>query len=144
MVGGAAALFTFIRSTAEYVRQGTQKRIELYLDIRKKFDANSKFTEIRNLLDKEDRAITKISLKERQDYAAYFEEVAILMNSGVLKPDVAFYMFSYEAIQCWESELFWHGISRDQDYYWGLLRMFVTEMKQKRKIFVLTPRRFVF
>jgi hypothetical protein len=53
---GAAALATFIRSTAEYIRQGTQKRIELYLNMRAKFDGNEKFTEIRNLLEKEAHA----------------------------------------------------------------------------------------
>jgi hypothetical protein len=66
------------------------------------------------------------------------------MHSGVLKPDVALYMFSYEAIQCNESEHFWDGIGQDKKIYWGLLDAFANDMKKRAGCFSFTPERFVF
>ena len=134
---------TLIKGIYEYRKQGAQKRIELYLNVRRKFDDNRTFSEIRQLLDDDDPKVADIPFKDRSDYAAYFEEIALLENTGVIKPDVAFYMFGWEAIQCWNSEPFWKDFPKE-DRYWGLFRMFVKEMQSKELQFQLQYKAFRF
>jgi transglutaminase-like putative cysteine protease len=143
IIGVAIALLTLIKAIVEYSQQGAQKRIELYLKVRSKFDDNPTFAEIRRLLDDGDPRIAEFSFKDRSDYASYFEEVALLKNSGVIKPDVAFYMFAWEATQCWQSDDFWQGFDKS-DRYWGLLRIFVEEMESISKGFEVRRKEFKF
>lgn len=66
-----------------------------------------------------------------------------LRNAGVIKPDVAFYMFSWEAIQCWAGKQFWDRFDKG-DRYWGLLRTFVEEMASMARDFEVDPKSFKF
>jgi hypothetical protein len=143
IIGAGIALLTLIKVIIEYSQQGAQKRIELYLSVRRKFDDNATFAEMRRLLDKGDAKIAEFSFKDRSDYASYFEEIALLKNSGVIKRDVAFYMFSWEAIQCWKSGGFWQGFDKS-DRYWGLLRLFVEEMESMGRHFEVKNKAFKF
>ena len=143
IIGVVVALFTLIKAFVEYSQQGAQKRIELYLKLRSKFDDNPTFAEMRRLLDDGDPKIAEVSFKNRSDYASYFEEIALLKNSRVIKPDVAFYMFAWEATQCWQSDDFWQGFDRN-DQYWGLLRIFVEEMEAIGKRFEVGNKAFKF
>src|ERR1051325_4384779 len=95
LIGVIIGLLTLVKAIYEYRKQGAHKRIELYLDVRRKFDDNPIFSEIRRLLDENDPKVADISFKDRSDYAAYFEEIALLENTGVIKPNVAFYMFGW-------------------------------------------------
>ena len=53
------------------------------------------------------------------------------MNSGLIKKEVAYYMFGYFAMTCWDNEAFWSdpGIDRGS-VYWSVLRNFVNQMKE--------------
>jgi len=56
------------------------------------------------------------------------------MNSGLIKPQVAHYMFGYYALLCWESEEFWTGVNRLSDY-WSLFADFCEQMKLQHEEF---------
>jgi hypothetical protein len=45
--------------------------------------------------------------KKAEYFLGFFEEVALMMNSGLIRKEVAHYMFGYYAIHCWDSKNFW-------------------------------------
>ena len=47
-------------------------------------------------------------------------------GGGLLRPELAFYMFGFEALRCWKNERFWAGLDRD-DKWWGVFRAFASE-----------------
>ena len=138
--GSVIALFTFIKAVFEYTRQNANKRVELYLELRRQFKENEKFRHICDLLDCEDPKIAEINFKDRRDFAAFFETIALMTNTGILREDIAHYMFGYSVIQCWNCEYFWKGFNRGR--YWSLLEYHVKRMEKKEKSFKFKRRNF--
>jgi len=131
LIGGLVLLFTFIKGTIEYIRQGTLKRVELFLSLEKAFRENTDFQEIRNMIAQNDPKVAELTKKRRRDYAAFFEIIALLINSGLIKKEIACYMFSSNAYLCWNNKYFWEGFEKN-DLNWGMLRIFVEEMTSVR------------
>lgn len=129
--GGVIGLLTFLMSVFEYRKQGHQKRIELYLEMSRRIEDNPDFRQVRTLLNVGSEDIRNIPKKTRSDYAGFLESVALMRNSGVISRQVACYMFSHDAVACWNSNAFWEDFTRD-DTHWGLLRHFVEEMQSLR------------
>lgn len=132
VIGVLFALITSLTLVLEFKRQGTQKRAELFSRKLKEMWQNDLFKEIWFYLDTNDE--DRIKAIKRQDKLAYlviFDEVAIMMNSGLIKKEVAYYMFGYFVITAWENEAFWSdpGIDRSS-VYWSVLRNFVLKMKE--------------
>lgn len=82
---GLIALLTFLLSYLEYQKQGKQKRVDLYLEMERRLFDNDNFQEIRLLLQKGEPEITKIERKMGSDYVGFFENIAMLMNSKLIK-----------------------------------------------------------
>jgi hypothetical protein len=137
IIGGIIGLITFGVGVLESRKQGRQKRFELFLDIEEKFQSNSEFQKLRRLLTDSEPSrvkeeIAKTDKRTRRDYAAFFETIALMRNSGLITKEVACYMFSFDAIKCWRSSEFWHDFENKNDEYWGVLRLFVEEREQLR------------
>ena len=131
-----AALFVYVRQTA-------QKRAEFFISLRAGLKDNESFKEISNLLEletalnargedlklEEVRArLRKIPFADRRDLLGLFEDVAIMQNSGGIRPGVASYMFGYYVLQCWRSDAFWHDINRKSPA-WRVFNRFAVEMQ---------------
>ena len=143
IAGGITALVTFIVSVIEYRRQGRTKRVELYLQLEQRLIDNPEFSEIRKKLCNQDESIKDIDHKLRADYAGFFETIALLTQSGFMKPEIACHMFSWDAITCWESDDFWQDFDKG-DEYWGVLRHFVEDMKVCRPRIKSSSKKFKF
>jgi hypothetical protein len=128
ILGVVIGLFVFIKGILEYKQQGSQKRAEQFLQMRKRLKENDTFKHIAELLEKDDTELTNVPFKDKRDFLGLFEEVAIMMNSKLIKKEVAHYMFGYYAIKCWDSKNFWNTANRDS-IYWKLFKNFVIEMK---------------
>ena len=48
-----------------------------------------------------------ISKAQQAEYATFFEDLALLCRSKLVKPELAFYMFAFEASRCWKNDNFW-------------------------------------
>jgi hypothetical protein len=143
IVGAVVALITLVKGTIEYSHQGAQKRAEHFLAMRKRMKENSQFTEICSHLESDESALRAIPFKEKRDFLGFFEEIAILMNSGLITRHVAHYMFGYYAIRCWESTNFWNDVNRDS-IYWRVFADFVAEMKKLETGFRFRRRNYRF
>jgi hypothetical protein len=62
------------------------------------------------------------------------EDVAYLVNSGLLRPEVAYYTFGYDLLAAWRSDKFWCERYRKAKY-WSLLADLVARMEAIKKSF---------
>jgi hypothetical protein len=129
IVGVAVALMVFIKGVLEYTNQGAQKRAEHFLAMRTRLKDDPVFKKICALVETDDSSLLEIPFAEKRDLLGLFEEVALMMNSKLIRPDVAHYMFGYYALRCWDSANFWSDVNRDS-IYWALFRSFVEAMKK--------------
>ncbi|MGD0077305.1 MAG: hypothetical protein ABSB91_01615 [Sedimentisphaerales bacterium] len=148
-IGVVVAVSALVLSFLEYVKQGAQKRAEHFITMRERFKNNEKFQKICNLLDTNDEGLLEIKFEEKRDFLGFFEEVAIAMNSGIIKPQVAHYMFGFYAIKCWESSKFWDGndVNNEVDKkskYWVVFKDFVQRMEDIESSFIFERENFRF
>jgi hypothetical protein len=134
ILGGIIALFTFINGLLEYKRQGSQKRVEHFVTLRRRLKENPSFKEICSLLSDNSPLLAEYDAQDKRDFLGLMEEVAMLTNSGLIRREVAHYMFGSYAVMCQESEFFWHNVDKD-DIYWTLFHEFARSMKLEQDRF---------
>jgi hypothetical protein len=122
-------IITLITGYSQYKLMVKQKRCELYELYRKKMKENESISQIINYLETNNKEIINVPRVKRYLFLGFFEDIALLINSKLIKPEIAHYMFAYYAIQCWNNELFWNGINRDS-HYWRVFKEFVEKMKK--------------
>jgi hypothetical protein len=152
-IGAIVALATLIKALIEYTQQGRQKRAEHFFELRRRLKESDDFARLAQLVDETHaeeslasqarQELKELSFRVKRDYLGLFEEVAIAMNSGLIKPPVAHYMFGYYALLCWESKEFWTGVNRLSPY-WALFADFCEQMKAEQDRFVFQRDDFQF
>lgn len=143
IVGAVVAFVTLLKGVIEYTKQGAQKRAEHFIEMRKRLKENLTFKQICALTEGNDEQLKKLQFSDKRDFLGFFEEVALMVNSGLIKKEVAHYMFGYYALRCWESDSFWMGVNRDSPY-WALFKDFATQMKEVEESFVFKRRKLTF
>ena len=128
VLAGIVALITFLHGVVEYQRQGAQMRTQQFVQMRRRLTEDASFRNICELLDTDDIKLREISLQEKRNFGGFMEEMALMVNSGVVSKEVAHYMFGYYAILCDRSVNFWANIDRNS-LYWTLFDDFVVQMK---------------
>lgn len=124
---GVVALVTFVVASLEYARQTNTSRATHFVDMRRRFLETQLFREISGLLAKDDSRLTEISVQDRRNYVGFLEEVALMTNSKIIRPEVAHYMFGYYVLLADRSSHFWEGLDR-QSIYWSVFRSFAKQM----------------
>lgn len=141
LVLAVVALGTLIKGTLEYVKQGAQKRTELFLRMRDRYD---KFLDLCTLLEHQSepaasKALRSLPFDKKNEFLGFYEEIALMTRSGLKRPAVAHYMFGYFALRCWECDDFWSpsagGPNRDSRY-WEVFRRFTLDMQKEEKKFL--------
>jgi hypothetical protein len=133
LIGSAVALATLIKGTLEYIKQGTLKRAELFFQMEERY---TKFLYLFDMLDHQDdekirKQFEALSFEKKLDFLGFYEELAMMVESGLIRRAVAHYMYGYYAIACWDSEVFWNEEDRN-DPYWCLFKNFVEQSKAHR------------
>ena len=131
-IGIVFIFFTAITAVLEFRRQGNQKRAEFFSDKVDEMWSTESYKKIMTSLDLSDQdALRSISHSEKMAFLNSYEEIAFMMNSGLIKKEVASYMFGYYAIACWESDHFWNvpGLNKEGKY-WTVFRNFIYQMKE--------------
>jgi hypothetical protein len=82
-----------------------------------------------------------MEFKEKRDFLGFFEEVAIMVNSGLIRKEVAHYMFGYYVIDCWKSKSFWKGIQRDTNFM-ALFNDFAVRMNSIEESYKFQRRKY--
>lgn len=110
VAGVVIALFGLFKGIVEYQLQGAQKRADFFLKKQQEFFSNTSFNKIRSLLERDDPELTTIPLEDRRAYANFFEEIAVSVNTRLIRNDIAYYMYGYYAMKCDISERFWSDL----------------------------------
>jgi cell shape-determining protein MreC len=141
VVGGIVAVITLVIGALEYSRQGAQKRAEYFSELRKRFQENPLFKELTQELDEDAPALADRPFKEKREILGFFEDIALMVNSNLIRKHVVHYMFGYYMIRCWESDNFWKTLNRNSPY-WALFRNFAEDMKKFEKSFSFKIRKY--
>lgn len=142
-LGGLLTFFAFIKAILEYKLQGRQKRAELFDKYKTKLQTDERIVKINSLLENDDNNLILIPKIDKYYFLGCYEEIAIAINSGLIKKQVAHYIFGYFALRCWESENFWRDVNK-KSYYWSVFKEYVEKMQElenqnieKNKILIL-------
>lgn len=139
------AIFTLIKGYSEYRLSVKQKRSELYETYRQKLKENETISSVVDALENNNGNIAEIPRIDRYMFLGFYEDIALLMNTKLIKPEIAHYMFGYYAMRCWESDLFWEDINRES-HYWRIFKEFVEKMKdlENRKMTIPDNKKIKF
>ena len=122
------ALVAIIKGYWEYRKSVKQKRVELFIKYRQQLKSDLILKRILELLETENNEeISKLSRFDKYLFIGFYEEIALLVNSKIIKPEIAHYMFAYYAKLCWDNNAFWSDINRES-MYWRVFREFVVKM----------------
>lgn len=130
--GGIVALLTLLTALVEFFRQGQQVRASRFLEMRRRFLESPLFRDILNLLHGDQAELSQIPIQDRRNFAGFFEEIALMVNSKLISRSVAFYMFGDYVILTARSEHFWTGLDRNS-LYWSVFRDFAETMERVQK-----------
>jgi len=133
IIGAIILIFTFGKGVFEYRKQRDDKRAQQFLELRKLFRENQQFQKIMAFLY-HNGSPSQFSDNDKIEFMAFFEDIAFLMNSGLIRKEVAFYMFGFDAITACNNALFWPSDLK-KDKYWSLLTDFVKQMEEIDKDF---------
>ena len=141
IVGAVISLLALVKGVFEYARQGTQRRAEYFLKMRDRIFGDDDFNMVQFAIDDgSEEKISEISLAQKETFLSFIEEVAVLKNSKIINVDIAYYMFGYFAISCWNSDYFWSDIDRN-DRYWTVFKKFAEQMIEYKQKNIMTPER---
>lgn len=130
IVGGLVTIFAFVNGLLEYRRQGAQKRVEHFTLLRRRLKENPAFKEICALMLANDPRLADVNAQDKRDFIGLLEEVALQVNSNLIRPELAHYMFGYYTVKCLDNQYFWANLTLDENY-WNLFQDFAREMKAK-------------
>lgn len=125
------ALGTLLKGFIEFRKSTITKRLELFLSMRSRLREDRTFIEICELLETDDLKLREIPLVQKDRFTGFFEELAIMRNSGLMTDELALYMFGYYAIRCSNSVNYWYGLNKKQAL-WSLFFDFAADMERQR------------
>lgn len=148
----ALAIISLIVARKEYARLHTKRRLDRFLEMRKRYSEDPTIRTVCAALASGDPGqVRELEYFQKRYFLGLFEEIAILLHTGVLDKTVTLYMFGYFAILCWDNDVFWGShteettgtIHRDSKM-WLLFRNFAEEMTRLARTSDYDPRRFDF
>jgi hypothetical protein len=130
ILASVVTVITFFTGAWEYRRRTRQERAQNLLQMRRRFLETPAFREILEALITQDPRLAQVPLADRRNFAGFLEEVALMANSNLIRPEVAHYMFGYYVLLTDESPLFWAGMERES-VYWSQFRQFAAHIHEK-------------
>jgi hypothetical protein len=131
-LGIAATAVGLVMGYFEYLRQGRQRRAEKYFELVREF---AKHDPILDLLRKDSPALKRLKPIQKERFLGFYEDLALLINSGLIQEHLAFYTFGYWLDQAWNSKHFWDDPKNKEDGYWFLLRQLHFRMQAREGAF---------
>jgi hypothetical protein len=129
ILGVIVSTYSLFTSVSEYSKQGTQKRANYFFDLQRKFYANDTFKLICLLCENDGPALKEIPYKDKIDLLIFYEELALALNSKLIKKEVIYYMFGYYIIKCWKCNNLWLDLEKDSPY-WKIFHELALNMKE--------------
>ncbi len=116
---------------SNFIKAEKQKRAEHFFKLRDKYNADDAFIAIRRIIDGAE-GTAPIDIDDLRKFLGFYEEIAIMVNSKLIREELAFYMFGYYAVRCREMDVFKNYIAEDADY-WAVFMEFADRMENHQK-----------
>ncbi len=129
VIAGAATLAGFLAGLTEYVRQNHARRAEHFVDLRRRFLETPSFQSILGCLDEDSPVLATVPVQDRRNFIGFLEEVQLMVDSGLVKPEVAHIMFGRYVTLADKSVNLWHNLNRS-DHYWAIFRRLASDQKR--------------
>jgi hypothetical protein len=131
IVGVLALIVTIISAAFNYSKQNLLARFEKYSELSKGWYDDKEIQEIIVLLDHDPEGkLVAMPASRKEAFVGFYEEIALMLESGILRERIAYYMFGYHTILCYENSDFWTDDMELEDPYWSLFRRFAKQMKK--------------
>lgn len=127
IIGVIVSTSSIFMGVLEYSKDSTLKRANYFLDLHKRAN-KEEIIKICALCAIDHQDVKQIPYEKRLMVIGFFEEVAIAMNSKLIKKKIVHYMFGYDIIVCWKCDNFWQDIDRE-NYHWITFHNLVTQME---------------
>jgi len=129
---GVTAVILLFLTLREYRRQGAQKRADYFKAMMDKFKTTPGFLDISSYLDEDENPkLNDVPYPIRRSYLNFFEELALMVNSGLVQRELALYMFGYYAIRARHNHYFKSEFAFDGPY-WSLFVRFAEELEREQ------------
>ncbi len=114
-------VIVLLKGLAEYKKKNKLDRVNIFLELRKRFKETENFSLIISYLDTLDPKLEEVSKSDRLKFLGFLEEVALMNNSGFLDSKIMNQAFGYYVIKaCEHPAMWWEGNNPDSEY-WVLL-----------------------
>ncbi len=138
VVAGLATLAGFMAAVFEYARQNHARRAEYFTALRRRFLETPAFQPILGCLATDDPCLADVPIQDRRNFLGFFEEIQLMVDSGLVKAPIADIMFGRYVVMADRSVHLWTGLDR-ADRYWAIFRRMAAE--QRRLESVAAPER---
>jgi hypothetical protein len=129
LVGFAGTAYSILLNTKENKSRLRFQKGEYFLNLRQSFKGNATFTAIREAVqNRED--LTRFSRVNIYDYAGFFEDIKIAIDSGFVSPKMAAYLFGHYIIEFDSTLDVRPVINRDADL-WTKYKAMVDQMRRE-------------
>lgn len=80
------------------------------------------------MLATDDEGLQSLPVQERRNFVGFFEEVALMVDSKLIRLEVAHYMYGYYVLLVADSKNFWPGLDPNSEY-WSVFRKFASKLR---------------
>lgn len=116
IVGGIIGLVAFVKGVIELVHSNAIHRYEKFHQMSVRFDENEDIQKVCALLHDAGHPGT-LTKQQKEVFICFLEEIQFMINSGIMKRDLALYTFGYYGKMAMESEKFWQELNRNEPFY---------------------------
>jgi hypothetical protein len=126
------AALVLIFGVFSYTKQNALRRFEAFEKLRQLARTDEEIKEVIDCIRNEETAkLVSIEKRKKLKVLSYYEQIALMHESGLITTSVAHYMFGFYCVRCLESKEFWKNIEDHKyDYYWSLFIRFANLMQE--------------
>ena len=130
VIAGAVAFVGFMGGIVEYWRRTRELRADHFIAMRRRFLETPAYKEILDQIVTADPALATSSVQERRNFIGFLEEIGLMVDSRLIRPEVAYYMFGHYVRLADESEFLWAGLDKS-GHYWLVFRSLAAQGKNQ-------------
>ena len=119
------AMIALVKGVFEYTKNNQLARANVFLELRKRFKETSNFSRIIEYLDSHDSKLAQVSKSDKLKFLGFFDDLAILINSGLVDKIIANQTFGFYVQKAWENpDMWWEDNTKESEYRMLLLWLY--------------------
>jgi|GEM_PF-495701 len=124
--GTIVALLALVQAVLEFIDANAIRRYEKFYEMSRRFDENDKIQKVITWLHRPNKdtprcsdEIQGLTMADKESFAGFMEEIYYMMNSNIIRDEVALYTYGYYAKLTLTDPLFYRDIKKSGPYTVG-------------------------